>query len=328
MARKASANGTGSRGLCDVIGLVLIALGLVLLLAQISFDRLDVAANRFPPNQTPHNWIGQAGASLAYFLFLAFGAGAFVLPFLAMLFGVGYLFEFFSYLKRRWAWATVLFVCCIGLLDLYTNEKVLEKMALQPALPAAGWMEHLAFNLNSSSAGGHAGHLLNETLFGRFGIPGATILFATLYLISLIYLTNFGLGAWLRHWWAHRGEAPAEEEGDWSSEERALARRARDLEKQARRLQDQVERSGLGPDLKPVPAPTVRDLSVPQARSGNQQPSRDREGAVGKPKPAEAPGEKVGLDGEVIPAHEVAAATTDQVLGKQPETTPDRKSVV
>jgi S-DNA-T family DNA segregation ATPase FtsK/SpoIIIE len=296
-----------------VIGLVLIALGLVLLLAQISFDRLDVAANRFPPNLTPHNWIGQAGASLAYFLFLAFGAGAFVLPFLAMLFGVGYLFEFFSYLKRRWAWATVLFVCCIGLLDLYTNEKVLEKMALQPALPAAGWIEHLAFNLNTSSAGGHAGHLLNETFFDRFGIPGATILFATLYAISLIYLTNFRLGAWLRHWWAHRGEAPVDEEGDWSSEERALARRARDLEKQARRLQDQVERSGLGPDLKPVPAPTVRDLSVPQARPGKPD---------GKAKPAEAPAEKVGLEDEIIPAHEVAAATTAQVLGKQPETKP------
>ena len=92
-----------------------------------------------------------------------------------------------------------------------------------------------------------------------------------------------------------------------TSEERALTRRARELEKQARKLQDQVERSGLGADLKPVPAPTVRDLSVPQARPGKPD---------GKAKPGDPAAEKAGVEGEVISAKELAAATTDQVLGK------------
>ena len=289
------------------MGIALIALGLVLLLAQISFERQDVAFNSFPPKQIPHNWVGQAGAAIAYYLFFLFGAGAFVLPLLALFFGVGCLFEFFSYLRRRWAWAGLLLICCIGLLDLYTNKVLVDKMSTQPGL-TAGWMERLSFNLNTIGAGGHAGFLLNDFAFGHFGKPGATILFVALYLISLMYLTNFRLGEWLRHWWAHRSDDDVvEDDGDLTSEERALTRRARDLEKQARKLQEQVERSGLGADLKPVPAPTVRDLSIPQARPGKPD---------GKAKPGDPAAEKAGVEGEVISAKELAAATTDQVLGK------------
>src|SRR5688500_4873431 len=108
MARK-DAQKAGPRGLSDVIGIVLLALGLLLLVAQLSYDPHDLPANRYPPNQTPHNWIGKAGAAGAYGLFWAFGAGAFVLPFVLLVFGVGYLVELFGYLKRRWAWAGVLF---------------------------------------------------------------------------------------------------------------------------------------------------------------------------------------------------------------------------
>ena len=59
-----------------------------------------------------------------------------------------------------------------------------------------------------------------------------------------------------------------------SEEEIALEKRARELEKQKRKLEEEVGRavkpektaSGLGADLQPVPEPTVRDLSVPQAK--------------------------------------------------------------
>ena len=51
-----------------------------------------------------------------------------------------------------------------------------------------------------------------------------------------------------------------------SGDEAALERRARDLERQAQKLQEEVARSGLGADMKPVPEPTVRDLSVPEAK--------------------------------------------------------------
>jgi S-DNA-T family DNA segregation ATPase FtsK/SpoIIIE len=270
--------------LSELIGIVLLAAGLLLLVAQLSFDPHDLAAHRNPPNQTPHNWIGAAGAWGANLLFQWFGAGAFVLPFLLLVFGTGYLFEMFSYLQRRWAWAAVLFVSSLSFFELY-----------------AGLLKNLCKNINAPSAGGYIGTFLNDYIFGHFGVPGATIILLALYAISLLYLTNFRLGQWLRAVWARSGK---DDDKDWTPEEKELARKAKDLEKQARKLQEQVERSGLGPDLKPVPAPQVRDLSIPQARG------------KGKARVPEPEPEKLVAEGEVITAREIAAATTDDILGK------------
>src|SRR6185436_9753480 len=112
MARKDTAKPAAQRGFSDIIGIVLIAAALLLLAAQLSFDRQDVNSNRIPSNEITHNWIGSAGAFMANGLFFLFGAGAFVLPMLLLLFGLGHLFEFLSYLKRRWPWAGVLFFTC------------------------------------------------------------------------------------------------------------------------------------------------------------------------------------------------------------------------
>ncbi len=297
MARKETKEAAHqTRGVNDIVGFVLIAAAVLLLLAQFSFDRHDVAANQFPPNQTAHNWIGKAGAYGAYGFFFLFGAGAFVLPILMLVFALGCLTKFFSYLRRRWVWAFVLFCACIGFFDLYSST----------------W-ENLRQNLNAPSAGGMVGHLLNELFFGLFGKPGATIIFITLYVVSLVYLTNFRLTEWVRSvmgWRAkHLEELEEGQEGeDWTEEERALARRARELERQARKLQVQAEKTGgIGADLQPVPTPTVRDLSIAQPRPN---------GKNGKQKTHDPEDIKEGLDGEVIPAHEVAAATTEEILGK------------
>jgi flagellar motor protein MotB len=85
-----------------------------------------------------------------------------------------------------------------------------------------------------------------------------------LYFISLLFLTNFQLGEWVRRIWDRRATAS----GAATPEEAVLERRARDLQKQAKTLQDQVDRSGIGADGKPVPAPTVRDLSIAQPFKG------------------------------------------------------------
>jgi len=71
-----------------------------------------------------------------------------------------------------------------------------------------------------------------------------------LYLISLLFLTNFKLGEWLRALWPPgRGRGP---EKDWTQEEKPGPAR-QELERQAQKLQEQAEKSGLGADLKPCP---------------------------------------------------------------------------
>ena len=65
MARKAASNSGTHRGFADIVGVVLLASALLLLVAQLSFDRNDLSINRDPPNKPAHNWIGPLGAQTA-----------------------------------------------------------------------------------------------------------------------------------------------------------------------------------------------------------------------------------------------------------------------
>ena len=284
MARKNA--GDSAHGFNDVIGLVLMGVSVLLLAALLSYNPRDLPANAVPPNQPIHNWIGPFGAHLGYWSFLVIGGAAYELPALLLLVGLGCFFEAFAYLRRRWPWAVLLLACCMGLLDLYRD-----------------YLGMLERNL-SITAGGILGSGLNYYLFHNFGTPGATIIYIMVAFISVLYLTNFRLGEWVRRLWAARPKPGA------SPDETALEKRAAELQKQKKALEDEVARSGLGADLKPVPEPTVRDLSVPQAKGG-----RPKKAAAGEPGKETAPADAV----EVIPAREIEAATTGDILGHKPE---------
>ena len=286
----------------DVIGIVLGAAALLLLVALLSYDPHDSASNLNPPNNPLRNLGGPLGAWVALMLFRVFGIGAFMIPVLLAMFGLGYILEFLAYLQKRWAWGLVLLLCCMGLASMFEADLSL--------------LQRLQVALNAPSVGGFLGQFLYRDVLSYVGKVGATIVLGAVYVISLIYLTNFKLGQWCRQFWSGRtGPPPA-------SGDNELQRRARDLEKQARKLQEQLDKpgkagagkapepSGLGPDMPPVPEPTVRDLSVPQSKAGdrNKKP-------VAEPSKEPAPAD----EGIVIPAKEVAAATTADVLGKHPE---------
>ena len=256
------------------------------------------------PNNPPHNLVGIWGAWLAAKLFFVFGIGAFMVPVLLIMFGLGYLLQFLSYLRRRWMWGVVLLLCCMGMASLFQSS--------------FGWLRHLQHALNAPSVGGLLGQALNTYVLQYVGKVGASIVLTTIYIISLIYLTNFKLGEWCRQWWSIRfgAAAPAT-----TSSDPDLERRARELEKQAKKLQEQIDKSGhaipkvleptgLGADLKPVPEPTVRDLSVHQGKPVEPRPA-----------PAVSPDKEPAPAGEgmVIPGREVAAATTADVLGRPVE---------
>lgn len=303
-------------GFHDVIGVVLLGLAVLLCVSLLSYHPHDVSANRVPTNSPARNWIGPFGAWLGYYCFAAAGFAAYLIPLVLGVMGVGCFWERWAFLRRRWPWVVLLFVCCLGLLDLFKNS-----------------LNRPGFNANTT-AGGILGVGLNNGIFERwFGPYGAGIIYAMLYMIGLLFLTNFQLGHWIRSLTSK--EDP--EEADLSPEERELTRKARALEKQARDLQQQIDKTGrttkpdseekspekigLGADLQPVPEPTVRDLSIPQPRQGK--------GGKGKPadaKPAEPLPEITGAEGEVISAKEIRAATTAEILGRPAEPTAKSKS--
>ncbi|MBM3829169.1 MAG: DNA translocase FtsK [Verrucomicrobia bacterium] len=328
------------RGEGGIIGLGLLAAAVLLLLAQFSFDKHDVALNTAVPNPEIHNLIGRVGAHVANAGFFAFGAAAYLLPPLLLLIGLVPFMGQLQHLRRRWPWCIVLLLCLVGLFDLFP-----------------GAFGRIVRAINSGYAGGSIGMWLNQYLFKHFlGTVGASVVFLTLYVVGLIYLTNFALLDWARSLFL-RGEDSAVSGAAVSAEELALQRRAKELEKEAKRLQEEVERANkaksakvapadpptepertgpeLGADLQPVPEPKIRDLSVPQAKPGDIAVKVRR-----KEKPAETPAEDLSPstaakpslqradDAIIIKAEEVAAATTADILGndnelpKKPEKAP------
>jgi DNA segregation ATPase FtsK/SpoIIIE, S-DNA-T family len=313
MSRKAS---DPHHGLNDVIGIALLAAALLLLVAQLSFDYHDIPFSGDPHNKTAHNWIKMPGAYLAWCSFLIFGIPAYILPWLLALFGVAHLLNFLSYLRERlrWSvlWSAVFLISLTGLLYLADN---------------GGMRGKFHETIGAQSIGGLLGYATYGEIrhpnynfqygFSLLGPIGATIVYLALCLISLLFLTNFKLGGWIR---ALLEKDPDETEPKKSGDEAMLERRARELEKEARKLQEQVARSGLGADGLPVPEPTVRDLSVPQ-----NKPPRFRKTTLPETKAAEtaAPPD----EGEAVPAKEIVpAATTGEIPGKEWHGRPARES--
>ena len=300
MAKKAAPESPAHHGFNDVIGIVLCCTAVLLLLALLSYDAHDLPQNTATPNPSAHNWIGPIGARLAYGLFMFFGFTSYLLPFILIFVGLGCFFTRLAYMRRRWPWAAVLFFCSVGMCDLsHTIFSRWEKA-------------------NNTLAGGVLGRFLYGTVFSNFGKAGAFILFVMLIFISILFLTNFQFGEWVRHTFRRDqgGGKEREDSGDASEEEKALERKARELEKQARRLQEQVDKAkanpGVGADLKPLPEPTVRDLSVPQAKAPSTARSKKPVAPLEPVKEPAPPDEAV-----VIPAREIVAATTADILSKK-----------
>ena len=313
MARKSGDNSNSKNGFNDVIGVALLALALLLLVSQLSFDSRDLPFVQVPRSKDIHNWIGTIGAYLAWFTFIPFGLAAYLLPWISAAFGVAYLLNVLTYLRERlgWCllWTALLFVSITGVLHLMNSVAIIED---------------LKKNLYTSFAGGWLGYLtygrMNRYDYGfvLLGNLGATIVYVALGLISLLFLTNFQLGHWIR---ALLQRQAAEADQFKSADEIALEKRARELEKQKRKLEEEVVKtgklaektpSGLGADGLPVPKPTVRDLSVPQA-----QGPRFRKTTLPEPPKEIAPADDPLEVGEVIHAEEIPPATTEQILGKK-----------
>jgi S-DNA-T family DNA segregation ATPase FtsK/SpoIIIE len=299
MSRKASSE-SEHRGFADIIGVALLALALLLVVAQLSFDHCDIPSLCTPHNKPAHNWIGPLGAHFAHWFFMLFGVGAYVLPVLFAAFGAAYLFNFLGYLRQhsRWSvmWAVVLVMSLTGLLHLMDGSSM-----------AAG----VRLRIGAAFFGGYLGYVPWEYFLWMLGTVGAIIVYSTLCLISLLFLTGFRLGEWLRRWFNNEPSTKG-----MSEEEVALERRARDLQKQAKKLEEEVARTagaadsdvpGLGQDLKPVPPPNVRDLSVSKSSRGK----RTSVEPVKEPEPAD--------EVVVISPRELGVTSAEEVLGRKPE---------
>ena len=239
-----------------------------------------------------------------------------MIPFLMMLFGVSLVTHYLSHLRHKWkGWAAALvyMLGITGLLGLFTDNDLIKNVIEAKGL---------------ASLGGYLGWGVNF-IFGVFGDWGSGILYTALILSSLYFLTNLQpIEIW--HWtvdawenWRDRLDQSGLAAGapHQKSIKRKTKRLERDLQKQKKAIEQKIEQTteeleadqGLGADLKPVPKPTVRDLSVLDAEQRNKTTDE-----------AEPDPDEVEM-GAVITAEEVKACADEPDAEAKPEI-PDEPS--
>lgn len=316
MARKEGREQSVKRGSDDIIGIIWIALAFLFFFALYTFHPSDVPSNQVGTGAGTRNWAGKVGVFLAYTCLLRpFGAAAFLVPFALLALGLGYLFSYLGFIKRRAAWLAGLILSCIGLLQVWRKD--------------VAWIGEWETSINVPTIGGFVGAIFDGAVLQYFGKAGATVVLLALYAISLLFLTNFQLGEWLRSVVARYQARKELAQDGLATETKNLERKAKELEKQQKKLEaearkaaknspfaadddddddDEPQKPNVGADNLPVPEPTVRDLSVPQTRP-QKKPAKESPAPAPEPPPGE-------LEGEVISANEVvAAASSADILG-------------
>ena len=259
-----------------------------------------------------------------------------MIPFLMMLFGVSLVTRYLSHLRHKWkGWAAALVYMfgITGLLGLFTDNELIKNVIEAKGL---------------ASLGGYLGWGVNY-IFGAFGDIGSGILYTALILSSLYFLTNLQpVEIW--HWivdawenWRDRRDQSDLAAGapHQKSIKRKTKRLERDLQKQKKAIEQEIEQTtvelktdqGLGADLKPVPKPTVRDLTVLDTEQRNKttedepDPDELQMGAVITAEEVKASSDEPGADAKPEKPDEPSgptehkAANTDDILGQADDTT-------
>ena len=204
----------------EVIGVLLIAVGLLILLSLVSFvpgDAKSMAASGAAGNQ-PKNMIGSVGALSAAACFFMVGGAAYLFPILLGLLGVRCFTPIPLTMRLRNAGSgLVAMVFLSGLLHL--------EVTAVPTI-SSGWV-------NRGMAGGIIGQVLADGIRGYFATTGAHIVILTGLMVALLFTVPVSLTLLLQRvpdWWAAVRERMVGLVPEWPAKQEEpinLAKRAR-----------------------------------------------------------------------------------------------------
>jgi DNA segregation ATPase FtsK/SpoIIIE, S-DNA-T family len=163
----------------EVMGLVLLGIGIVLFLALVSYTPKDIPSwvwfsYMSPPNNPAQNFVGPTGAIVAGFLYLTLGAGSYLVATIFLGFGGAKLFLPNFRIAKRLPWA---------LLFLISGASVIH---LQP-----WFMHNWKQEFNILGPGGWTGYWFGGyLLLNALGQIGSMISLSVVYVVSLIWLTG------------------------------------------------------------------------------------------------------------------------------------------
>jgi len=179
MARVRKENGERSSW-HDITGIILCALGLMLLLGVVSYNPAEIPLFR---NQTEScNLIGPLGAYCAFVVFMYFGVTGYLIPLSVIWMGVETVRCPGRRIYPRLLWLLLAIFCLASLMELYPI-----------------WFK-LVEKLNIGSAGGLMGEMIMRRSLGRvIGTAGASILCIAGLSVALVRLLNINVVD-LFHW--------------------------------------------------------------------------------------------------------------------------------
>ena len=159
-------------------GVLVVAIGLIVLASLVSFDRNDIRFYNSSPNTPPHNWISSFGAYLAFLLLYLFGWASMVIPALLLWMGV----KFFLNEPPDLRWPRM-----VGVLLLVVSTSSLIGLIF------------LDTSNVSFARAGFFGFNIAGAISHYFGRLGGFILFIALVLLSFGLVTEVLISTFLRH---------------------------------------------------------------------------------------------------------------------------------
>jgi S-DNA-T family DNA segregation ATPase FtsK/SpoIIIE len=159
------------RRLNEIKGIILVAIGLIVLASLISFKPLDLSFYTSHPNIPPKNFIGTFGAYLAGTLLFLFGWSSFIIPLFILWLGIRLFQQRIPYLRLIQIIGIILLLLSLSSLIAISTAKIKN--------------EALGF-----SRAGLCGTLISFFLLPRIGPLGGYIVFITLCLLSFALVTE------------------------------------------------------------------------------------------------------------------------------------------
>ncbi len=278
-------------GWLEVAGILSATMGLLVLLALLSYDPRDVSVLQFPPSDPPVNFIGPMGAWAAFLAFMGLGVAGYLVPFTLFYCGLICLFKREGRLWTKVVWALVVLLSIASLLDLN----------------AGGWAEWRG-RLNVGSPGGLLGELLtSRSLVYLWGPIGTGILMTALLVIGLIMMLEVRPGVLLRSAWGlilsgyDRWEVARKARLDrlrqLEEEQREVAKKRRRLEEAMRvpEQQPSVRVRRKQPEVEPAPIEAPAERAASRASAEDELSDAERNESLPAPEEAIAEGEKKGF---------------------------------
>ncbi len=273
----------------EVIGVLLIAAGLLILLSLVSFvpgDAKSMAASGAAGNQ-PKNMIGSVGALSAAACFFMVGGAAYLFPILLGLLGARCFTPIPLTMRLRNAGS--------GLAAMVFLSALLHLEVTAVPTISSGWV-------NRGLAGGIIGQLLADGVRSYFATTGAHIVILTGLMVALLFTVPLSLTALLQRvpdWWAAARERMAGLVPEWpTQQEEAQPKRLREKKSRAPR---EVEGQDFDREVQVV-AEAVEQIPVPVIPPKIQPPMKVEKRAVSADEPAAAVATSPSVsDGYVLP---------------------------